>query len=327
MRQEDSPSKTFLSVVFSFRNEANVLLELITRVRRVLDKECPDRYELIFVNDDSTDESESILLEEAKGRHDIKIITTSRPFGVSPCVLAGMEYSSGEAVVYMDADLQDPPEVIPELIKAWKDGDEIDVVHTKRLSRAGESRVKLLVTRLGYIILKYVSSVNLLIEAGDFKLLSRQAVHHLIRLKEKKPYLRGLVSWIGFNQTSISYHREARFAGETKFPVFSAKVIQNFLGSALISFSDVPLQLFTISGFLASIGSFVYSLYIIIRKILGYDVPDWSPLMIAVLLLGGMILLGIGVLGLYINSIYLETNKRPNYIVKRTFGFDDIEDK
>ena len=314
-----------LSVVFSFYNEEDVLPELIRRLRSVLDAECEkksiDQYEFIFVNDASTDRSEEILKEAALGHDDIKILTMSRNFGVSTCVLAGMEHASGDIVVYMDADLQDPPEVIPELIHAWKI-EQVDVVHTVRRSREGESRGKLWLTRLGYHLLRAVSTVDLQIESGDFKLLSRRAVNHVIQLKEKKPFTRGLVSWIGFPHTTISYHRESRFSGDTKFPVLSRSVMRNFLDSALISFSDVPLQFSLFAGFIVSLGAFLYLIYIVFQMIQGVSLPTWSPVMVAVLLLGGAQLLTVGVLGLYINSIYLEAKQRPNYIIERKVGFD-----
>lgn len=318
-------SNITLSIVLSFYNEEDVLPELIRRLRNVLDSECKkktiDNYELIFVNDASTDRSEEILQEAANGHKDIKILNMSRNFGVSPCVLAGMEYSSGDIVVYMDADLQDPPEVLPELIRAWRH-EHVDVVHTVRTSREGESRIKLWITKLGYHILRTVSTVDLQIETGDFKLLSRRAVEHLVQLKEKKPFMRGLVCWIGFPQATIRYHRDARFSGKTKFPVLSKKVIRNFLDSALISFSDVPLQFSLVAGFLVSFGAFLYLIYIVIQMMKGVTLPPWSPVMVALLLLGGVQLLTVGVLGLYINSIYLETKQRPNYILENTFGFD-----
>src|SRR5688572_22953518 len=179
----NSPDIASLSIVFSFRNEEEVLPELLNRVRSVMDQEIAaghlSEYELIFVNDASTDRSEVILRDAAKERDDIKIITMSRRFGVSPCVLAGMEYSVGDLVVYMDADLQDPPEVIPRMLQTWRERDEVDVVHTQRESRAGESKFKLWITELGYQILRRVSSIDMQIEVGDFKLLSRRAVDHL----------------------------------------------------------------------------------------------------------------------------------------------------
>jgi len=310
-----------VSIVLSFRNEEETIPELLRRLRKVLRDECTCRYELIFVNDDSSDRSRELLMEAAEGYNDIKIINMSTVFGVSPCVLAGMEYSSGDVVIYMDSDLQDPPEVIPELLNAWKNGS--DVVHTVRLSREGESRIKLWISKLGYIILKYGSSIDLIINAGDFKLLSRRVVDEVVKLKEKRPFMRGLVHWVGFDQAQVSYHRESRKGGKTKFPVFSRRVINNFLDSALISFSDVPLKVFIVLGLLISFVSFLYLPYLGIKRLLGYGIPEGFLFVAAFFLLGGMILLGIGILGLYISSIFLETKARPNYIVKSTFGFEE----
>lgn len=318
-------SHSKLSVILSFRNEEDVLPELIRRLRKTLTdektKKIIDDYELVFVNDVSTDRSLEILLSEIQNNKDVKVINMSRNFGVSPCVLAGMQYAKGDMLVYMDADLQDPPEVIPEMLRAYKE-QGVDVVNTQRISREGESKIKLMITKLGYLILKKVSMIDIKPDIGDFKLLSRRAVDYLIQLKENRPFMRGLINWIGFKQTTIQYKREKRFAGDTKFPIFSRKVIGNFFNSALISFSDMPLRLISFMGFLASMCAFVYSIYIIINKFLGHNIPGWSAIMVAILFLGGLNLLAMGILGLYINSIFIETKKRPNFIVESTFGFD-----
>lgn len=313
-----------VSVVLSFYNEQEVLPELISRLRSVLGAQqragLIAGYELIFVNDASTDRSLEILLAEASGRDDIRILNMSRNFGVSPCVLAGMQHSSGDAVVYMDADLQDPPEVIPEMLRAWREQPHIEVVHTVRRSRAGESRFKLAVTRCGYWLLRHLANVHIRIEAGDFKLLSRRAVEHLVALREKKPFMRGLVSWIGFPQTEVYYDRSARFAGRTKFLVCSPKVIRNFVESALISFSDAPLQLATFGGLASSLAAFVLLMHVLLEKLAGHNIPGWTAIMTAVLFIGGIQMFLQGVMGLYISSIYLETKRRPNYIIASSFG-------
>lgn len=320
-----------VSVVLSFRNEEKCLPELIRRLRAVLEAERNagriGKHELIFVNDDSTDASEIVLRNHAVGRDDIRIINMSRTFGVSVCALAGMEYSSGDLVVYMDADLQDPPELIPELIRAWQSEPEVGVVHTVRTNRAGESRLKLLITRLGYHILHTSSTTNLPVESGDFKLLSRVVVNHLVQLKEKKPFLRGLVCWVGFKQKWVHYARDARFSGRTNFPVMSSKVIFNFLDTALISFSDAPLRIATVAGLLTSITALSYITWILIEKFRGHNIPGWSAIMVAILFLGGAQLLCVGLQGLYISSIFHETKRRPNYIVKDTFGFKPRADQ
>lgn len=316
-----------LSVVFSFRNEEYVLEELIRRTRSVLNEEQTkghlSSYELIFVNDASTDKSLELLMEQAKGHEDIRIINMSRCFGVSPCVLAGMEHSSGDAVVYMDADLQDPPEVISELLHTWQNEDNTDIVHTVRLSRKGESKGKLLITRIGYYILNKFSMIYLPVEAGDFKLLSRRAVNHLVQLRENHPFVRGLVCWIGFKQSYVQYHRRPRHAGKSKFHVMSLQVINNFFGSALISFSSAPLKIASFLGLLAIFIDFIVMAIALLAKIRGETLPGWTALMIVVLFLGGVQLFCVGIMGLYLNSVYEQSKQRPNYIVDTTFGFSE----
>jgi glycosyltransferase involved in cell wall biosynthesis len=320
-----------VSVVLSFFNEEEVLIELVRRLRAVFDQliaagEIGD-YELIFVNDASTDASERILRQAALERPDVKLINTSRNFGVSPCVLVGMLHAAGDAVVYMDADLQDPPEVIAEMVRAWKSDPQVEVVHTVRRSRAGESLLKLTITRVGYAILRAVSTIELPLEAGDFKLLSRRAVDYVTRFGEKRPFLRGLVCWIGFKHAVVHYHRQARHSGTTKFRVLGLKVIRNFIDSAMISFSDVPLKVSAALGMFFSIGALVYMSWVLFEWSRGQTIPGWSATMVAVLFLGGVQLLSIGVLGTYISSIFLEVKGRPNFIVKDTFGFDAPPDE
>ncbi len=328
MKNTHCPTKRLklLSIIFSFRNEEDVFPELLARIRKVLLEEQVkgfiQRWELIFVNDASTDESLNILLKQAKEHNDIKIINMSRCFGVSPCVLAGMEYSSGDVVIYMDADLQDPPEIIPEMLKAWRSGENIEVVNTIRNSRLGESRLKLFITKIGYFVLRSMANIDLPIEAGDFKLLSRRAVKHLIKLKEKKPFIRGMVCWIGFNQTTIRFDRAPRFSGKTKFPVVSYKVISNFFDSALISFSDAPLKISLFVGLLGCLVSIIISIHVFSEKLTGKAIPGWTAIMCAVIFFGSVQLITTGIVGIYLNSIFLEVKKRPNYIIESMFGFN-----
>ncbi len=314
-----------ISVVLSFANEEDVLPETVRRLRTVLDGQRQlgfiGDHELIFVNDASSDRSLEILLEAARQRDDIRIVNMSRNFGVTPCTLAGMDFTSGDLIVYLDTDLQDPPEVIPDMLKAWREDGQPDVVHTVRRRREGETRLKLAVTWLGYRILRCLSTVPIRIEAGDFKMLSRRVVEELRKLREKKPFLRGLVAWVGFKQTEMYYDRARAAAGDTKFPVFSRKVIQNFLDSALISFSGIPLQLATFLGLLVSGSSFCYLLVILVQRLLGYTFPGLGAVLATVLFLGGVQMLFLGIMGLYLNAIFVETKGRPNYIVESTFGF------
>jgi len=312
----------FVSVVFSFFNEQRNLPILVDRLRKTLRPEqAAGRiagYELVFVNDNSTDKSLSILLDQAKTGKDIVIVNMSRNFGVSECVLAGMRYAKGDCVVYMDADLQDPPELIPTLIQKWKSEPDIEVVYTTRTKRMGEHPLKLLITKWAYRVLRVTAMIDLPVDSGDFKLLSRRAVDELLTLKEKKPYLRGLVSWIGFKQAQVLYEREARGDGRENnhMPVLSRRVIYNFLDSALISFSDVPLKLCLFLGLTVSMASLAYIFVVLFQKVMGWYTPGWPALMAAMLLLGGIQLLMLGMMGLYISKIYAESTGRPNYIVK-----------
>jgi dolichol-phosphate mannosyltransferase len=315
-----------ISVVFSFWNEEDVLPELLRRTRVVFQGllargEIGD-YELIFVNDASTDRSEAILRTEAARHGDIRLINMSRNFGVSPCVLAGMLYAGGDAVIYLDADLQDPPELIPELIRTWQADPQVDVVHTVRRSRLGESRIKRLLTRIGYATLRAVSSIDLPIEAGDYKLLSRRAVDQVVQFREKRPFMRGLVCSIGFKQEHVYYERQPRARGETKFPVLGWKVIRNFLDSAVISFSDVPLKLAGAAGLLFTTLGCCWIVALLVAWALGNAIPGWSAALAGVVFMGGLQLASVGILGSYISGIYLETKGRPNFIVKDLVGWD-----
>jgi glycosyltransferase involved in cell wall biosynthesis len=310
-----------ISVVLSFYNERSVLPELIQRMRAVfaplIANNSVSSYELIFVNDNSTDDSEQYLRSELKSG-DIVIINMSRNFGVSECVMAGMAHASGDAVIYMDSDLQDPPEVITRLIDTWQQDLEAEVVYTTRTRRDGEHWLKLLTTKIGYRFINAISEIDLQIDSGDFKLLSRRAVNHILQLKEDKPYMRGLVSWIGFKQVQVFYERLERLDGQenTKMNVLSRKVIYYWLDRALISFSDAPLKLMLFLGFGMSMVSFFYILVVLAQKIMGIAIPGWAAIMSAVLFLGGVQIMMLGFIGLYIGAIFKETKQRPRYIIK-----------
>ncbi len=313
-----------LSVVFSFRNEEAVLAELIQRTRAVLSNEKAHKsigdWELIFVNDASSDRSLQILLELAQGKNDIKMINMSRNFGVAPCVMAGLSFAQGDAVVYMDTDLQDPPEVIPQMLQAMQE-QRVDVVHTVRRSRQGESAFKLFLTKIGYSILNRYSSVPMPSEAGDFKLLSRRAVDEILKLKEYKPYMRGLVSYVGFKQAFIPYDRHSRYAGQSKFFILGPKAVSNFLNS-IVNFSSVPLQIASYCGICSILIDFILIIYVLEQKLTGVAVPGWTALMIVILFIGGVQLFSIGMLGLYLNSVHEQTKMRPLYIIESTYGIN-----
>lgn len=301
-----------LSVVFSFRNEEENLEKLVSRVAEAV-QDIPDvRYELIFVNDDSTDKSVPILVDLQR-TFPITVVNMSRRFGVTPCVLAGFAQSRGDAVVYMDADLQDPPEIIPELIKAFKAGAE--VVHTTRTHREGEGPLKMWLTRKAYRLINRFSEINLPENTGDFKLLSRKVVDEVLRLKEYDPYMRGLSVWVGYRQDFVYYRREPRWKGQTKFPLLSKGPINEFT-RGLTAFSAAPLYLSLFFGAITSVLAFGLILYAIVTKMLGSAVPGVSGVLIAVAFFSGIILITNGVLGIYVARIYYEVKGRPQYIVK-----------
>jgi dolichol-phosphate mannosyltransferase len=294
-----------VSVVLSFRNEAENIPTLVARLAAMFAGQ-PVDYELIFVNDASTDRSLELLLGERARNPRVKVLNLSRRFGVAEGVLAGMEAAGGDAVVYMDADLQDPPEVIPELIARWQSG--ADVVHTVRTRRHGESPLKMFATRTAYRIIQLGSSIELPVDAGDFKLLSRRVVDHLLRLREADPYLRGLVVWLGYPQVFVPYERDARHAGRTHFPFFSRNPWKTFaLGLTTFSFMPIYacLALAAAGVMLAAV------LTVTAGAMTGLFVFLWALLMAAV-----------AMVGVYVIRIYKDVRGRPAFIVASRVGFE-----
>jgi len=312
-----------LSVVFSFRNEEQVIPELIRRVRRTLDPLDLD-YELIFVNDASTDGSLELLLKYHKEDSRIKIINLSRRFGLAPGILAGLRHARGDAVVYMDADLQDPPELIPELLEKLKEGAE--VVHTTRTRRKGENPFKMWLTKQAYKVINLVAEIDIPQDTGDFKLLSRRALDELLRLREYDPFMRGLVRWIGFKQVQVFYERQPRYAGQTHFSLLrSINPVREFI-RGLTSFSELPLYFALVAALLVWMAALACLVGIVVARFM-YAVRhlQWYGIVFVMLLLAGTILFAIGILGLYIGRIHYDTKHRPHYIVESKIGFDDNE--
>lgn len=308
-----------MSVVMSFYNELANLPELVARLREVSRLNNDFKLnELIFVNDDSNDGSEQWLEKEARLSSDLVLVNMARRTGVSECVYAGMSVATGDAVVYLDSDLQDPPELIPELVRTWKQNQDCEVVYTVRKSRQGEGFIKLAVTKLGYRFLRKISHIDLPLDAGDYKLLSRKVVDIVLANMEFKPFMRGIVTSIGFKQIPVYYDREPRGNGRgaTKFALFSPRTISGWLDSALISFSDVPLKISLGIGLVTSFFSSAYLIVVLIQKIIGLYEPGWPALMAAILLLGSVQLMVMGVLGLYISAIFTQTKNRPIFIIK-----------
>jgi len=304
------PDRPLISVVLSFRNEADNIPTLIKRLETMFAGENVD-YEIIFVNDASTDASLSLLLGERQRNTRVKIVNMSRRFGVAEGVIAGMANSRGDAVVYMDADLQDPPEVIPRLIDRWRQG--ADVVHTVRTRRHGENPLKMAATRLAYRMIQFGSSIELPVDAGDFKLLSRAAIDHLLRLRESDPYLRGLVVWLGFNQVCISYERDSRHAGRTHFPFFSRNPWKTFT-TGLTSFSFMPIY---VCFAVAAIG-------VVVAVLLALT---GSTLMAALTFFWATTIGAVAVIGTYLIRVYKDVRRRPPYIIESVIGNESTDSR
>lgn len=310
-----------LSIIFSFRNEEKNIPELVKRVTEVMKKKLNNwKYELIFVNDDSTDSSEKILIEIQKSNN-IKIINMSRNFGVQPCVQAGFDNSSGDCIIYMDTDLQDPPELISELIEKYEKG--YDVVHTKRIKRLGENKIKLIITKLAYRVINFFSDIKLPIDVGDFKLISKRAMDIIKNQKEFNPYIRGLSVWVGFNQTVVEYVRQSRYAGKTHFSLFSSLPTAEFI-RAITSYSLAPLYFGIVLGSLTFLLSFLLIIYALYAKFNGLAVAGTTGIIITISFFSGIILITLGIIGIYMARIYEQTRGRDKYIIKEIKNYKDI---
>ncbi|RCX18854.1 dolichol-phosphate mannosyltransferase [Anaerobacterium chartisolvens] len=304
------------SVIVPVFNEELVVKETYKRLKAVMDA-TDQEYEIIFVNDGSVDNTAEILVEICKADNKIKLIDFSRNFGHQISITAGMDYSLGQAIIVIDADLQDPPEIILEMIKKWEEGYE--VVYGKRLKRNGETLFKKLTAKGFYRILKSMTSVNIPVDTGDFRLIDRKVCDILKRLPERSRYVRGLISWIGFRQVGVEFVREERFAGKTKYPL---KKMIKFASDAITSFSYKPLKLATYLGLALSTLSFLYLLWVIYEKLFtNFTQPGWASIIAVNLFFNGIILLMLGTIGEYIGRIYEETKGRPLYIVSRQIGF------
>jgi len=314
-----------LSLIIPIFNEEQVIPELNRRLREVMGKleSVVRSWEVVFVDDGSKDSSLGMLRELAATEPRFKVLSFARNFGHQLAITAGVDYADGDAVVIMDADLQDPPEVVQEMIARWREG--FDVVYGVRRSRAGETLFKRATAALFYRVLKaMLGGISIPVDAGDFRLVSRPAVLTLRALKEKHRFVRGMVAWIGFKQSALYYDREARFAGETKYPF--VKMVR-FAIDAITSFSIVPLRFATWLGALAGIIAAFSALFIIYAKIfLNGVVQGWTTIMLAVALGSSAQLLMIGVLGEYIGRIYEEIKRRPLYITAEEINFGPKSD-
>jgi dolichol-phosphate mannosyltransferase len=310
---------SLVSVVAPMLNEEGTALLFCDRVRTAL---AALPWELVVVDDGSRDETPAILAQIAADDPRVKVITLSRNFGHQTAITAGLDHAAGDAVVMIDADLQDPPELIPTMVEHWRAGS--DVVYTTRTQRTGESRFKLTTARWFYSIMGRVADVPLVANAGDFRLLDRRALDALLTMRERNRYLRGMTTWVGFTQTALPYQREARHAGETKYPI---RKMVHFALDAIASFSNVPLQLATVAGFVCAALAFLAIPVAIAFKIFGNFIPGITTTVVAVLLLGGFQLMAIGLIGEYVGRIYDEVKRRPLYIVREKANVGVAEDE
>ena len=307
-----------LSVIIPIYNEEEVLPETYKRLSVVMER-FGESYELIFVNDGSRDRSPHMLADLCAQDRNVKFINFSRNFGHQPAITAGMDYARGQAVVVIDADLQDPPELILEMVGKWRDG--FDVVYGKRTKRKGESLFKKITSKLFYRFLRSMTKVDIPKDTGDFRLIDRKVCDAMKALPERNRYVRGLVSWVGFKQTAVEFVREERFAGETKYPL--RKMIKLAM-DGITSFSYKPLKFATGLGFVFAIVSFIYLVVVIFLALFtDRTVSGWASSMVIQLFSTGTILIVLGIIGEYIGRIFDEIKDRPTYIVRETIGFEE----
>jgi dolichol-phosphate mannosyltransferase len=310
-----------LSVVVPTFNEEENIQETYDRLSKVLDG-VGDTWELIFSVDPSTDRTEELILDLCKRDSRVRMIRFSRRFGQPMAVLAGMDASVGDAVIVIDCDLQDPPELIPELVERWRDG--FDVVYAQRRTRAGETLPKRLVANFGYRVISRIADVDIPPNTGEFRLMSRRVADHVCALQESHGFLRGLVSLVGFPQTGVQYDRSARSAGVTKYNRFFGSIVIGFNG--IVGFSRYPLQVISVLGLGFSAFAFFLALAYLIMKLSGVAFPVGNPtIVILVTFFSGVQLLSLGVMGEYVGRIYDEVRDRPKYIVESRHGFPEHE--
>lgn len=299
-----------LSLVLPIYNEEEVIPELHTRLQEFL-KELELDAEVLFVNDGSRDKSMELLRGIAKDEPRYKILSFARNFGHQTAITAGVDYARGKAVVVMDADLQDPPSVVLKMVAKWKKG--YDVVYAKRRSRAGESFFKLFTAKIFYRVFAAMIPIEVPLDTGDFRLMSRRVVVALRELRETHRFVRGMVSWVGFRQTAVLYDRPGRFAGETKYPL---RKMLRFAADGITSFSVLPLRFATYLGMIISAMSVLYAIWAVVAHFaLHITLPGWTATVVLISLLSAVQLLMIGILGEYVGRIYEEVKRRPLYVV------------
>lgn len=310
------------SVVVPVYNEEEVVNECYNRLKKVMDS-TNEKYEIIFVNDGSKDKTKQLVKEICDVDKNVKFIDFSRNFGHQSAITAGMNYSLGQAVVVIDADLQDPPEVILDMLNKWREGYQ--VVYGKRLKREGESVFKKATAKVFYRLLARLTEFDIPVDAGDFRLIDRKVCDALNKLDEKNRYVRGIISWLGFNTTYVEFVREKRYAGKTKYPL--RKMIK-FATDAVVSFSYKPLRATSYLGLFLSGVSFIYLIVMLFLKLFNVmnTVQGWTSLVAISLFFNGIVLLFLGIMGEYVGRIYDEVKARPLYVVNEFVNFNGKEE-
>lgn len=309
-----------ISVVIPMYYEEEVVDECYNKITEILQKIEGYEYELICVNDGSKDKTLPLLKAIAEKDSHLKIISFARNFGHQCAVTAGLKYVTGDAIVIIDADLQDPPELIPEMLKLWEQGNE--VIYGKRKVRKGESIFKLFSAKMFYKTLNLLSDVEIPKDTGDFRLVDRKVVDVINSMPEHNKFLRGLWGWIGFEQVPFEYERKERFAGKTKYPL---KKMLNLASDGIIGFSTKPLKLVGALGFLSIVISIIILIYSLLSYMLGLNqlAPGWTSIMVTVTLFSGVQLLSLWIISEYIGRIYDESKNRPQYVIKEIINIDE----
>lgn len=307
-----------ITLVIPMYYEEKVANECYKRVKENLDKLESYEYEIIFVNDGSKDKTLEILEEISKKDDNVKIISFSRNFGHQAAVTAGLQYVTGDCILIMDADLQDPPELIPDMLKLWEEGNE--VIYGQRKSREGESAFKLFTAKMFYKTLNALSDVEIPKDTGDFRLVDRKVVDTINSLPEHNKFLRGLFSWVGYKQTPFMYERKERFAGDTKYPL---KKMLKLASDGIISFSTKPLKLVGALGIISIVISVILLIYALVSYIFNLNnlSAGWTSIMVAITFFSGIQLMSIWIIAEYVGRIYDETKQRPQYIIDKKINF------
>jgi polyisoprenyl-phosphate glycosyltransferase len=310
-----TPAEPVLSVVIPLKDEVTNVRPLVDQLQTVLD-DVTDRWEVVFVDDGSNDGTYPLLVEIHESDARFRIVRLSRNFGHQIAISAGLDFARGSAVITMDGDLQHPPDVIPELVRHWRGGAQ--VVYGVMTSRHGESSVKATTARVFYWTLSKLTDIDVPPNAGDFRLVDRTALDAFLRLRERNRYLRGMFSWVGFEQQGVPYTSPPRAAGQTKY-TFGRMV--RLATDAIVGFSDRPLRLALNLGFVVSLGAILFGLSAVVSKLLGVlVVPGWTSVMVLVGVVGGVQLIVMGIIGEYVGRIADEVKQRPLYVVRAVHG-------